>query len=379
MPQRACSLAWIASLVLLCSASAQATLTVGPTGYPDVQAAISAAAPGDRILIQAGMYPSFVADRSLTVRADPTGAAVRIVDTVSTRFVLGPDHRVHVQGIAFESGVQVAPSTRGVATFEGCGFFDLLAVRSDTAFQSCQMNGGRRPGLLVENAAVSLSQCTVNGGASLGPLPGIIARQGAHLQVSGCMVRGGIFQFGTHTLPQPGVGMFVDSNAAVWITDSSVGVPTLMPPDPAVRAIDNRSSVPVTLTRSTFPSSHPTPIDGPSVLAQHPQIASRGGPITTGSPWTLDVRGQSGAFVILHGSLDIGDARPHPLLIHREWGFARSSEVFAVMALPATGQSQVTLSIPNLPALRDASFWTAAWAGPTLPAPLTALVGGVIR
>jgi len=381
----------LAAMALSAALTAQTTRTVGPAGaFPDIQAAVAASTAGDVVLVSAGTYPPFTADRAITVRAEPQGAAVHVARTGPVLFQMpsgGAGARALLSGIDFDGDVLVGASVGGLVVFEDCVIRGRMLIdRTDVALQFVDVLGGGSDGIAIQGANLSISQSSVSGGQTFGAAPaGIRAGSGAQIQISHCTIEGGAAVFGTHSVLDAGVGMILRDSAQAWISDSTVTSFPLTANRTTEYAIDNGATHPVQVARTTLrggPTSRATvgalqpaalvTVAAPGSILAHSSLRR-------GTSWTVSVTGSPGQFAVAHGTLALAAASSHPLLLQPEWGFAAQSDVFAFVGLDAaTGQGAFSVGIPNLPSLLDASFWVSAWSGPTLPVALSAPVGGLI-
>src|SRR5262245_59427826 len=155
----------LASTVMLAALPAQSVLQVGNGSYPDIGAAIAAAAPGDIIEVAAGAYPPFTLDKALTITAAP-GARVAVLPSVALaptvlRPPLGTTARiVHIE---FRNPWILL-------------WADTRVERGTVWLQDCICEGGYQSnaGLRVTNATAVLDRCIVAGfGVAAGGSPGV--------------------------------------------------------------------------------------------------------------------------------------------------------------------------------------------------------------
>jgi len=210
----------IVLLVLLRgAAAAQSLITVDDSGGADftsIADALAAAAPGDRILVQAGDYAAFTLDKNVVVVGEGSGeipqvSGLVLVTTTSGATVVNLQlQRLHVQGAAgtllFDMVIVRDEQLSGCPT-------TLVEASERVAFQRSSLNGAAgsatcaSEGLVARSSYVLLADCTVEGGRGASdPLagqdgrPGVLSEDGAVVDAVHCIVRGGDGGKGT----QPG-------------------------------------------------------------------------------------------------------------------------------------------------------------------------------
>ncbi|HEX5052239.1 MAG TPA: hypothetical protein VFZ65_10735 [Planctomycetota bacterium] len=209
-----------ACALVLCASVRATDLLVDPTGAPGtfatIQAALVAAQPGDRILVQPGVYPSFSVTKSITILG--MGSSVDAVVVAGIHLGLGfPNQHYHVS----ISRLRVAPGPLAPLAVSG----QELGV-GQIEFESVQIDGGFRllsgePGFVL-----SLANCSVVGTVGQGfdgatchvaspapstfsitrcqfqgapgdlfvaqpPLAGLLLDRGVTAQIAQCVIRGG--------------------------------------------------------------------------------------------------------------------------------------------------------------------------------------------
>lgn len=207
-------------LVLCRMVAAQATLTVDASGsggaFTTVQAAITAASPGDRIhVLGNGPYPSFVVDRAVDIQgagatrvpgievtAVPAGQSARIagfaLDMLSNSsiFVHNCPGSVLLQNLTISGTIQplavsTNPGLRVVAA-------DCVFTRDCTFFGRSGPTGS--PAVLVDAGRLTITGGVAIGGATINQapvpnvgLPGIVVQNGGQLQMVSADALGGIW------------------------------------------------------------------------------------------------------------------------------------------------------------------------------------------
>lgn len=202
--------------LLLLAASQGQVHVVDAAGGPGadfttLNAAVSAAAGGDVVLVRAGDYfvdgpisdGIFLNDKGLTVVAD-SGAVVR---TSNVRIQdLAATDQVLIQGLTFRSSQIVADldDDLGPLWFEGCAFepqFDLTAGGffptgcDSVVLARCQLATvpliTPTTALLAQDSRLHVFDSTLQGSGNNNPLATVVLRQGAFLQLFGSSVHGG--------------------------------------------------------------------------------------------------------------------------------------------------------------------------------------------
>lgn len=188
------------------------TIVVDDNGGPgvaftDIQPAVSAAAPGDLIVVFPGSYSSFVVDKGLTIVAN--GSAV-VAGTISVQHVttirtllagLTCDYLV----LASTPRVVIAENLTVRGSSSSSAACVVVSSCADVRFQRLHVggqysSGHGAPGMVVDGSRVELVRCDVRGRDGLDgfnfPWPfhggdGIQALNGADVHLSLSTVRGG--------------------------------------------------------------------------------------------------------------------------------------------------------------------------------------------
>ncbi|MBL8768360.1 MAG: hypothetical protein JNL94_13380 [Planctomycetes bacterium] len=162
--RRAAFAVWVACLAPSAFAGVLVVDSAGASGaYLEIQAAVTAAAPGDLVLVRAGTYAAFVvAGKSLSIVAD-AAATVHVVGDCAIRG-LPANSAVVCRGLAFGPPL-VSPGTRlelttnlGRIRVEDCSFApnDAIAIVTQP-----------KPTVLVDACtSVTFARCTSTGRAS---------------------------------------------------------------------------------------------------------------------------------------------------------------------------------------------------------------------
>lgn len=206
--------------LVLCASLRAADLIVdsagGPGTFPTIQAAMLAAQPGDRILVQPGVYPSFSVTKSISIYG--MGSAVDAVVVGGIHLGLGfPNQNYHVSisrlrvdaGAAAPLAVSGQELGVGKIEFESvqiAGGFRLLAGEAGfvLSLANCTVTGDIGQGFdgATCNVAApapsyfSITRCRFQGArgdlfAAQPPLAGLLLDRGVTAQIAQCDIRGG--------------------------------------------------------------------------------------------------------------------------------------------------------------------------------------------
>jgi len=247
----------LSGFLLCCMAAAQATLTVDATGtggaFTTVQAAITAASPGDRILVLGiGPYPSFVVDRGidiqgaggtrvpgLEVTAIPAGQSARVAGFALDLPSNGSIFVHHCPGNVLLQNLTIASTIQPLAVPTNPGLHVLAA---DSVFtRDCFFRGRIGP---TGSAAVLLDagRLTITGGSAIGGttinqapvpnagLPGIVVQNGGQLHMVSADAIGGLWNSLPPNTCHGGDGVLVIQGAVYAIDDCGLrGLPGFGP------------------------------------------------------------------------------------------------------------------------------------------------------
>ena len=199
----------------------------GPgVNFTDIPPAIAAAADGDILLVQPGLYSHFtLSGKGLRILGTSTGNTVVILTSTSPTTVVSgipASSLVYIDRLRFVAATPspVAPSpprleVLGPATRVVLADVVVLGAPGETA-------------LRVDGAEFWAFRCFMWGGASAAALPGghgFHARNGSVAHLSACDIRGGSgapFCFLGPLASDAGQGTFAESASAVWIAGSTV-------------------------------------------------------------------------------------------------------------------------------------------------------------
>lgn len=380
---------------LVADVAAQTVHRVGP-GQPfaEITAAVQAASPGDVVEVLAGVYSSFVLDKALTIRVEPTGAAVTVGNSSSSS---GPTYvslpngaHARLCGLTFH---RVQNLGDGVLSCEGCALLGSTSL------------GNSEPGLYISAGSVTLWRCQFGSGAGIIALDcelamvqcDVVSSPGytwfqrrtalrvdhATVHASACAFVGG----DSHVTSSPWPAIHVPAGT-VDLVDCTVqggnsvpagalGEPALLS-DPGAIVRHQRTQ----FTAGTGPGGSQTPIMGGGTVVGAPllgvQIAETS--LALGGTLTAPFHGEPNGLVLVLAAFQLSPPAPAPFVSPLHWGFGPNLALNAAVLLgdPA-GQSTFALAIPALPPLRDLGVWLTGIEFLANPFQLSPPVGGVIR
>ncbi|MBL8751081.1 MAG: hypothetical protein JNK78_18120 [Planctomycetes bacterium] len=282
--------------------AAQATLTVGPGGYAQISDAVSAAQPGDLILVQSGAYLPFnlpigvriVAPQGATVTTPPGGGGLPWSHTFNPptgqqAAIVGLNYATNTAYPPAEPPVTVIVS--GNVVFTNCQFFNFSDYASsavvcngnaDVQFDRCQFSSPWDC-LSVGSGRVAATNCQFTGYNVLwgaGPASGIVAG-GGDITLFSCNVLGSP---GNSSNPTGTPGIRLSGTARLRVIDSTVtcGNPWSM----AGAGIVNNTTNPVEYARSAITGSY-------GIISWNPLTAGQGPPVSGPSQELMLVGGSA--------------------------------------------------------------------------------------
>ncbi|MFO1076201.1 MAG: hypothetical protein U1E73_00580 [Planctomycetota bacterium] len=368
---------------------AQATILVGPgQTFTDLPAAVAAALPGDRVLVQAGGYSSCIVDKAILIRAEPLGALVVIAHTYggSMRWQVPAGQMATVAGIEMQTPAAVELPTgqavAGTVAFEDVRMTQgLLVADAHATLRGCDISNFGFGVQLVGAATLSAVQCAIRANfATFWPfVDGITASGTASVHLSGCTVTGGTAGF--HQLAAIGNGVALSGNARGWFVDSTLEAYPFGPVlGFAPVGLANQSTQPATVERCVLrdhlgnsPASTGTVQNG-LVLG-----LSSATPLARGAAFVLDYHSRPGLPVVAHAAFALGTPVSFPFVAQPDFGFAAAALPIAFAVADAQGNASVTLQLPNAAWLQDLGIWFSGWSELGLPVQLAPVLGGVVR
>lgn len=356
-PLAACLL----SVMVAAPGLAQTVHLVGAGHFATIQAAIDAAAAGDVVLVDAGVYPTFHVGKPLTITAVPS-ALVQVVGTGPITFSLLPPHRVHLGGLDIHAGGFRIHG--GIVSAERCTVFtdrgmELFACMLSLRWSAAGAAHGS--GVLVRNAHLHASDSTLStaAGGNDNAMHAALKVEGAGTcQLSLCTLLGAWPASATAPLPSAAlhVSAVAGANPRIWIGDCTLigglghsggfGPTIIAPPLPApapVRLHRCQTWGPVTGAVSFGP-----------VVGLHTPVD-----LQIGATFTTRMLGEPGHPLLLYSGTDI--LGPFPILEVEQpaLGFF-DTVILGTIAGDAQGVADFPLVVPNNLALRHSVLW---WRG----------------
>lgn len=359
MGSRRCLASFVAAS-LASAAFAQNTWFVGPGGLPDIPSAITAAAPGDTIVVAAGAYANFHLPKGVTVRAQVPGT-VSLSATFPCVVLVPPGENAHLVGLQMSAIV-----ISGAVSVSDCGF--------TTVNTAAGVGSG---GLLV------MERCTILiAGATLAPGGALVITQGEAVLVD-CSIHVQPALFAA-TVPitvaagtlrasrlvvqtAPGSvtpAISADALSQIWLSDS-----TLTAQATAACAITGGNGRIDRCVLTPACSSLPTGL----VLGVHsPQ------PLQNGATFSVDFTAQPGMAIGVFAAATFA-AQTYPDL--EQALLLPAASAFALTNVIADPQGVATASwlVPAGPQFVDLTLWVQGFTGFSSPLQASPLVGGVVR
>lgn len=374
------------AFLLATSAMAQAVHTVGPgQTYPDIAAAIAAAAPGDIVRVAAGTYGTFTLDKGLTLRADPIGAAVVVAGTgiASCYFEPPANQTATVEGLTLQvTAVVRRPGSgmpAGAVAFTGTNVeWGMNVQDANVVLRNCVVNGFGAALELTGASAATAVQCSFLGRqGSWVPQPdGARVGGTSTLHMGSCLVRGGTNGF--HGVTGVGNGVVVSGAARTWFVDTDVSV--WNQPWLPCTAVVNTSTEPVAFERGSAIDNLGNPGSFQGVVQNSLVLGvTSTDQIEVGLPFDMDFHTRPGLPVFVHATFFLQAPVAHDILTQPDWGFVPNSIFLAGLVADAQGLAAYSVGIPNLPFLQDLPLWFCAWSATDLPVQLAPVLGGIIR
>ncbi len=355
--------------VLAERAAAQAIHRVGLGFAPTIQAAIDAAAPGDVVLIDAGVYPGFAVDKSLTITAVPS-ALVQVVTAGTVSITLPPSGRVHLGGLDVQAGA--TSITGGIVSLERCTLRTVTGLRLVGCFAALRWSSAlatNGSGVLVKNAHLHASDCTFStaAGGVTGIVHGAVKIAGVcTCSLSQCNLVGAWPN--TVLLPYPSVALHVAAVSAaterVWVDDCSLigGFSPTGQLGPAVLSPASPAPAPLRLHRCAIAGAIKGAVNVGPVTGLRTSVDMQ-----IGATFTTTMLGEPGHLLILYLALDILGPGQVPQVEQPALGLI-GLEILGFALADAQGTASFPVAVPNNVALRHLPVW---WRGidllPVLP------------
>ncbi|MCK5942185.1 MAG: hypothetical protein KAI24_09465 [Planctomycetes bacterium] len=354
----------VAAALLSSFSLAQTTHTVGGSGHATVDDALSAAAPGDEIVVLDGSYPGFSMNLPVTIRAQNPGNVQFTSMSSASAIPSG-----HLVGLGFTT----LSITDATLTVEDCviastgSAFTMTVTDSIATLERCTVQaqpifaafGGLNT---IRRSVVSMTDCTFTGTtASLSVSPRTIeVRDQSTLIASGVTVQGGVPS-------DPAPALLIDPNCTAHFVDSSL----LSAPGQCAIVGTNFSSS-VFCDRCTIDASCPT-------LAGPPQLGvTTSGALVRGQSYTATFRGEANQLLLVFGSDDLdvlATAQLHtPFLLAAAGCFPA-----AAATTDANGVATLSWQLPTVTLPPGVGVWLQGVCGAGLPLAASPAVGGLVR
>ncbi|HEX5050835.1 MAG TPA: hypothetical protein VFZ65_03605 [Planctomycetota bacterium] len=350
---------------------AQTVHLVGPGGYAQINGAIAAAASGDIVLVQPGVYEMFFLNKALTIRATAPGAeAVLAGPGLGASNIVAPPAgaTVHI------AGMRLGPTYLwGTTTLDDCvidGPRTFVAIDNATVVvTSCRLTPVLPvPALFIpstlkcEDSEVTVIDSTIHG---LGLPGGTLSTRAIELVNS--RFRGS--HLTVQTGPGPGPALQGDAASRIWLSDSTVvadPATCILPVSATILAAQGHyDRCTLSPNCSTLPAGFVLGVHAP----QPPQ---------NGMPFVLEFRAQPNSMVGVWADHTIA---PSPLPGVEQALLLTPTHAFNVGNLIAdnTGLAIGTWSVPSGAMFVDVPLWFQAFAGPLFPLQASAIAGGLVR
>jgi len=375
----------------LAHATAQNVLVVDSAGaspYQQIQSAIIAAAPGDRIDVLPGTYTPFTADKELTIRS-VTPQSVRVTDAngllaqTDVRLVPPPGQHLRIIGIDFAypnsgwSNFSIL-EIRGRVSMERCTVCYNLGMQVTDAqlhLQGCDLSALYAGvwGMLASSSDITASETIIrtNTGA-VSPFTGMLptlALASSRLFASHCTLQGAnhLSLSGNQSLP----ALDVDSYSSAYLSDCHLQAGSNCPII-GTGAVES--------ARCTFTGAG-TFVTGTCIWPQNNSdlVGARlSSPLSLGSSVSAEFTTAAGGLVFVLAADRLATIELPGVLGQPSWLDPASVFAPAVVAAAPNGTASFSFVVPANTALVGATLWLEGVGLRSGALPVSPVVGGVV-
>src|SRR5262245_12543872 len=391
-------------VVAVVLASASPAQTVWSMGAPwtDLAAVITAAAPGDIVLLNGMTFPPFTLTKGLTIVGPGVIQATMPLVPQYTVLTIPPAQHGHVVDVDFPPFVYPhGVRATGTVTFEDCTFCvgvpDSLAINGTILLHRCTFvpapaGTGPSPagGLRMQGGVCWITNSTLVGGPGhfygvgipsygIPPTPALLVQSGTVCVSNSTLTGGQGYVPGIFGSPVPGERALVVLGGSVSITDCTLtggSSPSGLPGPDAVMA----SPGTVSYARSTFTGGAGTPPGQPGTgQVQHvPEFVGMAiaQPFRLGLSTQLIATAGTAQPLGMVAAFDPASAT-HPIVLGP---FLATPLVPLLVAMPQPGAQVVrTISVPNQATLLGFELYAQAFQLAGAFVHVSAAVGGVVH
>ncbi len=357
------------SLVVLAHASAQTVHHVGVFGFLTIQAAISAASPGDIVRVDPGTHGPFTLDKGLTIIGSAAGGTTILSfgSTFAPTVTVPAGQVAHLVDLAF----MTMTIGGGQVTLDRCAFTGsqprLVIANAVVHMQHCGFQGAGNvtapfPPLMLDTAEVFASDCVVRG---LDGTPFALPGTAIAINASTFHGTGMTIAAGTGASPVAVPAVVADAASTVQLCDSTITATSATCPVMASRG---------GLARCTLlPNCSPLP---PLPMLGVSRTSSL--PPQIGQTLSLAFHSDPGALVFPWASLGLTVTRV-PVLTSALLLDLNTAFPAGLLVADASGLAVGAWSIPATTALQYRTIWLQGFCGTSLPLASSVAVGGTIR
>ena len=353
--------ALLVSLLVSRTTDAQSVVRVGAAHYATIQAAINAAAPGDCVLVDAGIYEAFTVAKPLTISAQPS-ALVQILSLGAISINLAPFEICNLAGLDIE--VPSMTISGGVCSAERCTIRTVTGLEvsnNNLALRWSSVWASSGSGLHLQNGHLHASDCTISTGAgssSRSTYAGLYVDGLCTCSLSQCTLMGAW----PNTLTEPDASVAMDvtgmqaNGERAWLLDCSLfgGFQANGNLGAALRAPVAPAPAPVRLHRPTILGAIEGQVGYGTVIGVRTSVD-----MNVGAPFTTTMTGDPGSLHVFYGGTRVLGSFQTPHVEQPALGFF-DALILGVVVADAQGEADFTFAVPNNPGVRHAVVW---WRG----------------